>query len=663
MQKYRADIDGLRAVAILPVILFHAGFDVFSGGYTGVDVFFVISGYLITAIIAREIAEGRFSIINFYERRIRRIFPALFAMMALSYLAAALLFMPREFEDFGKSVMAATFFGSNIHFFNEAGYFDGPAEMKPLLHTWSLAVEEQFYILFPPLLMLLAAYCKGLIRSIVVTLAVLSLLISIWAVSNTPTAAFYLPHARAWELLLGSLLALGVFPEVNNRLLREGLGLFGIALIGWGVLTFSAETPFPGPSALFPCLGAALLIHTGNKQSSTLAARLLALKPFVFIGLISYSLYLWHWPMLVIAEYFKIDELTSLEASSILVASIVVSTLSWKFVEQPFRVKDGVFPRPRLFRMAGAAMAGALALGLVADLGDGVPARLKDEAARIAGFENSESPRHEECVANEDRWITPKKACVFGAEDTPPKSVVWGDSHAAAMIEGIGRVAAEHGQSVQLLGYGGCPPAVGLRRVEAGPDHKCPEYSAAVVDYLTTTPQIQDVILLWRHSIYVRGFTTDFGPAEGGESPLITLDGKGMLPPEERDKAYAAQISHTVRKLLNAGKHVTLVYPIPETGYHIPSTLARMAARGKDPASFTRPLAYYQQRHAFVFDLLDEQGKAAQISRVYPHKVLCDTTACQTWHENAPLYNDDDHLSLPGARHVATLFSPIFAAQ
>jgi peptidoglycan/LPS O-acetylase OafA/YrhL len=661
LRRHRADIDGLRAVAILPVILFHAGFSVFSGGFIGVDVFFVISGYLITAIIAAEVAENRFSILAFYERRVRRIFPALFTMMTFVYAAAWVLFMRQDFEGLGKSVTAATFFWSNILFYGKTGYFDGPAVMKPLLHTWSLSVEEQFYIVFPPLLMLLAARGSRRIAPTVAALAIISLLISTWAVSHAPTAAFYLPYSRAWELFLGSMLALRVFPELQHRLARETLGLGGLALIGWGIFAFSAQTPFPGLSALFPCVGTALLIHTGSDKADTLAARLLAFMPLVFIGLISYSLYLWHWPLLVFAEYLKIDELSPVESASVLAASIVISIASWKYVEQPFRRRDGAFPRPRLFRWAGVAMTTALGAGLLADLGEGIPARLSAEVARIDAFEDSRSPRQDQCLASEDRWINPRDGCRFGAENAMPRTVVWGDSHADAMIEGIGSVAAEHGQSVQLLAYAGCPPVTGLSQLGAGPHHKCPEYTAAVMDYLTNDHGLRNVILLWRQSAYVDGFNLDFGPAEGGPSPLVTRAGSGMLDPELRKKVYAEQIAVTVRALLDAGKHVTLAYPIPETGYDIPSTLARLAARGMDPASFARPFAYYQQRHEFVFEVLDGLGTPDRISRVYPHELLCDDAACITWREGAPLYYDDDHVSQPGARYLAELFAPLFA--
>jgi peptidoglycan/LPS O-acetylase OafA/YrhL len=223
---YRKDIDGLRAIAVVPVVLFHADLNVFSGGFVGVDVFFVISGFLITSLIGAEIKKDVFTVTSFYERRIRRIFPALFVVTMFSYILAFSLFMPEQFLEFGKSVVAATLFSSNILFWLESGYFDGPAEMKPLLHTWSLAVEEQFYIIFPIFLILIKRYFNCRWIAFILPLALISFIMSVWGVYHQPSATFYLAPTRAWELLLGSLLALGLFPPIGNRMVREALSMW-----------------------------------------------------------------------------------------------------------------------------------------------------------------------------------------------------------------------------------------------------------------------------------------------------------------------------------------------------------------------------------------------------------------------------------------------------
>lgn len=322
--RYRADIDGLRAVAVLPVVLFHAGFAAFGGGYVGVDVFFVISGYLITRIIAREVREGRFSVLSFYERRIRRIFPALAAVVLFSWFASAYLLLPSAFKDFSQSAAAAALFVSNLLFWRESGYFSPAADSKPLLHTWSLSVEEQFYLLLPLLLLLLRSRPKASRQLALGALAVASFGVSVWLVNGWPTAAFYFSGGRAWELLLGSLLALDGLPRPGNRRSTEALAAAGLGLIAWSVFAYTSFTPFPGWAALPPCLGAAMILLAGERGRSG-ASAVLSLAPIVWIGRISYSLYLWHWPLLVAAKLYKIEALTWQELMLWLTASFAAA--------------------------------------------------------------------------------------------------------------------------------------------------------------------------------------------------------------------------------------------------------------------------------------------------------------------------------------------------
>ena len=301
--KYRAEIDGLRALAVLPVILFHAGFEWFSGGFVGVDVFFVISGYLITTIIISEMAEGKFSIVNFYERRARRILPALFFVMAACLPFAWMWLTPPHLKDFGQSLVAVSTFSSNIHFWLESGYFDTGGELKPLLHTWSLAVEEQYYILFPIFLML--TWRLG-IKWILILLSIVffvSLGVAQWGAYNTPNAAFFLLPARAWELLVGVFAAfyLKYNTHLKSHSLNQALSLLGFGMIVYSIISFDKATPFPSLYALIPTIGTGLLILCAVPK--TFVHKLLSLKFIVGIGLISYSAYLWHQPLLVFARH------------------------------------------------------------------------------------------------------------------------------------------------------------------------------------------------------------------------------------------------------------------------------------------------------------------------------------------------------------------------
>ena len=338
MHSYRPDIDGLRALAILPVLFFHAGLGLFEGGYVGVDVFFVISGFLITRIIYGEIVAGNFSILKFYERRARRILPALFAVCLFSFVMAWWLFVPLDFKDFSRSLAAAMLFASNILFMDETGYFAAPSEIKPLLHTWSLAVEEQYYIVFPLLLAVAARFFKAYIGMFVILLLATSFVACVWATGYRPVYAFFLSPTRAWELLIGSVLAVGVLPVIDNRQMLNGLSVLGLGLVLGSIFLFSADTSFPGWQAAIPCIGAGLLIYV-NGSGETIGARILSFKPFVWSGLISYSLYLWHWPLIVFAKYHSGGELPSAALWGLIGLSVVAAALSWKFIEQPFRQK------------------------------------------------------------------------------------------------------------------------------------------------------------------------------------------------------------------------------------------------------------------------------------------------------------------------------------
>ena len=343
--KYRAEIDGLRALAVLPVILFHAGFEWFSGGFVGVDVFFVISGYLITTIIISEMAEGKFSIVNFYERRARRILPALFFVMAACLPFAWLWLTPNDLKDFGKSLVAVSTFSSNILFWKESGYFGAAAELKPLLHTWSLAVEEQYYILFPIFLMF--TWRLG-IKWVFILLSVvffISLGIAQWGAYNKPTASFFLLPTRGWELLIGVFAAfyLKYNTHLKSHISNQVLSLLGFVMIIYSIVEFDKTTPFPSLYALIPTIGTGLLILCAVPK--TLVYKLLSLKFIVGIGLISYSAYLWHQPLLAFARHRSFGDIPELILITLCVISLVMGWFSWRFVEKPFRSKTKVNSR------------------------------------------------------------------------------------------------------------------------------------------------------------------------------------------------------------------------------------------------------------------------------------------------------------------------------
>lgn len=342
--KYRTEIDGLRALAVVPVILFHAGFELFSGGFVGVDVFFVISGYLITTILVDDIENNRFSIVNFYERRARRILPALFFVMLVCIPFAWMWMIPSQMKGFSQSLVAVSLFASNILFWRESGYFDTAAEEKPLLHTWSLAVEEQYYVLFPVFLLFAWRFRKDRVFWMIVVMAVISLILSEWGWRNKATANFYLAPTRAWELFAGSIAAFVVQKHGVQK--SDVLSLLGLAAIVFAIFAYDESTPFPSVFALVPVVGVVLLVLFAEKE--TLTAKLLSTKAFVGVGLISYSAYLWHQPLFAFARIRLLEEPSEVLMVILSVSSLVLAVASWKYIETPFRRKTGFFSNKKI---------------------------------------------------------------------------------------------------------------------------------------------------------------------------------------------------------------------------------------------------------------------------------------------------------------------------
>ena len=473
--KYRADIDGLRAVAVLSVLGFHIGFSRFRGGFVGVDVFFVISGYLISSIIFADISNSRFTIAGFYERRIRRIFPALFAMLAVSGVVAVIYLLPTELVDYAKSMLAATASASNIYFWQHSGYFDSPTS-KPLLHTWSLAVEEQFYISFPLFLLLVRRFFPQRLRTAVVLLFFVSLVTSCVLVLNNPGAAFYMPYTRAWELLLGTLLSLGIFPHLRSAWFRNIATLGGIGMIMYSVLFYSHDTLFPGLSALVPCVGSAIIIWAGEAGGS-LVGLVLSWRPAVFIGLISYSLYLWHWPIIVLR---KIGMLLGSGAISFgahpallsahrfdmlieVVLSLLLAVLSWRFVECPFRSGPLRLAGRPLFVLAGGVVIVLLGSAAWTVHAQGFKARFSDRALQVAsaldGNDETRSLRTGTCFITTDYHFQKYDYETCLREDKNKKNyLLLGDSHSAMLWSALSS-ALQH-SNVMQASTAACEPAL-----------------------------------------------------------------------------------------------------------------------------------------------------------------------------------------------------------
>ena len=442
----RPDITGLRGLAIFLVLLFHLGTR-FRGGFVGVDVFFVISGYLITSVILADLAAGTFSFLSFYERRIRRILPAFLAMLILSTALAWRFLTPAELEAYARSQFAALFSVSNIFFRDQAGYFASPSTLTPLLHTWSLAVEEQFYIVFPLIIFLVYRVVPRRLALILCILAAMSFVASTITVAYNPNFAFFNAPLRAWELLIGAILAHGFLPRIHGLIYRNLAATIGLLAILWSALHYADGTLFPGLAALAPCLGAALIIAAGETGSSFVGA-ILSLRPVVFLGLISYSMYLWHWPLLVFQRtdqmLFAQTEMTFATKVIFTLVVIVLAALSWAFIEQPIR-RGRFRPPPRILVPAVASIVFLVAVTSIGlRTSHGFPNRFPLVAQRVGEFTNYDrgpSTRDGLCYLQPTAAFADFHAdpCLLQHRDRKSILLV-GDSHAAALYPGLRQV-------------------------------------------------------------------------------------------------------------------------------------------------------------------------------------------------------------------------------
>ncbi|MEE4350576.1 MAG: acyltransferase [Pacificimonas sp.] len=431
--QYRADVDGLRAIAVVPVMLFHAGIYPFSGGYVGVDVFFVISGFLITGILVDEMNAGSFSLIDFYERRARRILPALFVIMLACIPFAWAWMLPDPLENFGQSLLATALFSNNMLLYFTSGYWDLAAEFKPLLHTWSLGIEEQYYIVFP--IALLALLKAGLRTTLAVLFVILlaSLIAAEMALNQNPSASFYLLPMRAWELMMGALAAFYVRRQTPIQITTSVcnlLSLAGLLLIMLSVALFRPETPFPGLTALVPTMGTVLILLFSRQ--GTWCCRVLSLPLFVGMGLISYSAYLWHQPLLAFARIYSIEEPSLAIRFTLLVATVILAALTWKFVENPVRNRKR-FGKRWIWTGAAAGTAFFCAIGFFLHTTQGAPGRLYASAV----------PASADTYISYNMRVFERKANRFETEQ--PRMLVVGNSFARDFVNMLNETGSAKG--------------------------------------------------------------------------------------------------------------------------------------------------------------------------------------------------------------------------
>ncbi|HEY1838518.1 MAG TPA: acyltransferase family protein [Rhizomicrobium sp.] len=648
--RYRGDIDGLRAIAVLTVVFYHFGIPPFTGGFVGVDVFFVISGFLITSLIHAEMAQKRFSVAQFYERRIRRIFPALFLVLIAASVLSLVVLFPDDLRHFAQSLEATVVFGSNFLFRNTAGYWDIAARHKPLLHTWSLAVEEQYYVLFPAILYFAGKGGEWLQRATIAAIFIVSLALSIVIVHRDPTSAFYLLPYRAWELMLGGLIAVGGWAAPPNRIVREIFCAVGLALILYGVFAYSPETPFPGAAALAPCGGTALLIYAGQRE--TAVSSLLATAPMRGVGLISYSLYLWHWPMLVFARYALFGDLSALEKGGLIALSIALAALSWRFVELPFRKRTN-YSRRSIFILAAVATAIGFAAGFAINAAHGLPQRYPARIQKMLKVEGNEAvPKAYRCLATPSHFDADTMECRFGNRAAKaPSFALWGDSYAEMYMPVLAKAAIGRGKAGFLASHHACPPMLG---VASSKSRGCRRFNDHVLHEILADPNIKLVILTaaWAKS----AIGTPYGAEDSGDVYLTDAAHPRRGSTAQDRIVFAAGFARLMQAL--AAKNVAIISSLPEPGWEVPQTLARIALMHSQ-MDMRPTLAQFVARQKPVLAVFADAKAHYGVRVVYPHLVLCASGHCDVEKDGAALYRDSEHLTYPATWLMAPLLDPL----
>lgn len=638
---FRLDINGLRAWAVAAVVLYHFGVPGFSGGFAGVDVFFVISGFLMAGIVCSGLESGRFNIWGFYLARARRILPALIVLVVAVLVMGWFLLMPGDYQILGRHARESLLFTSNHRYLSEAGYFDTVSHAKWLLHTWSLSVEWQFYLIYPLVLLALVRWMprERVIQGAHILVLLISLVLCVLLTVKEPEKAFYWLPSRAWELLLGSCVYLfgrNFRPEPSVARLME---LTGVALIIASIVFIDSSMPWPGLLAVLPTLGAALLLLAKRQQSFWTGTTLAQ-----WLGARSYSIYLWHWPLVVALAYFELQATPSWIGLGI-ISSLVLGHLSFHWVENSSRrwlalrsnARAAIYLSTCLIIMAVTAQSVRRS---------GIPERLPEDVQLVDAERQNKNPRQDECLDDEAR-------CVYGGREV--EALVFGDSHADALVTAVAAAAPTDQGGVYFRGVSGCPFVFGAKRVD-GKGQGCERLSQEVLRDLPQLYPGKPVVLISRTTVYVMGRTV---LEESSGRPLLYFSKKY----DESTPEFLEEFKqHYVNSVCALSKEhpVYLLRPVPEMPVNVPRSMGREVLLGRS-VEVKLAMADYRERHAFTWSMQDAAVKKCGARILDPLPYLCDETFCYGSKDGLPLYVDDDHLSERGNRRLIPLFAQIFA--
>ncbi|KRR27867.1 hypothetical protein CQ14_08485 [Bradyrhizobium lablabi] len=623
--RYFPAIDGLRAIAVLMVLVFH--FDLLElsqGGFTGVDVFFVISGFLITSIISRQINADSFSLGSFYLNRIRRLAPALLATLLIVFLAGLVCLYPSNLIELSKQAIVAQTYVANIYYWRTVNYFGLDSSSAFLLHTWSLAVEEQFYLIYPLFLILIYRYARRHIWQIILAIFFLSFFLNVLFVQLKPEATFYLLPTRAWELLLGALIV-GLRARFTLRPLASQIaGVIGIGLIAWSLLGYQKAFYFPGYFALLPTIGAALVILASTGQT-TYFSSCMSNAAAAYIGKISYPLYLVHWPVHIFAARLMAESYNKPAKWFAFALSLAIASAIFHMVEEPVRTSRILRSARSLGTGYLAALAATAIICFWIYAGNGLPQRYAPEAIKLAGFaadKTGELP----CQFKSGK-IDLASFCKIGAADTKPTWLIYGDSHAWAAYGAFDKWLNTRGESAFFIFRHSCPPLQGIHLVH---NRGCFEFNNEVLEFLNRSPEIKNTLLV----------STWLQAREG----FLTTSETVSLPKEEAIALFKRQFPATVAHLRRMGLRVVIWEPLPGAKQSVPEALAKAYPNKPLTESLEFTSQQYRSKFDYFFDVL-EQSEPSIEATVSPSRALCRTGSCSATIEGRPAYFDNSHLA------------------
>ncbi len=633
--SYRRDIDGLRSLAVLFVLVFH--FELVTlgeGGFQGVDIFFVISGFLITSIILKQLQDGSFSFRSFYLKRIRRLAPALTVMLVLVMLAGGIFLLPEDYINLSKQLAATQFYYSNFFFWQNVSYFKLQADSTLLLHTWSLAVEEQFYLLFPVTLFVIHRYGKRYFWPIMLVGTLLSFACNIAFVTSKPELTFYLMPTRGWELLAGGLVVWIIrLPVFQSKILCEGLGFLGLVTVLYAVLAYTEEVLFPGYYALLPVIGSMLLILAGQQDVSV--SKIFKLRPLVYVGHLSYSLYLVHWPIHVFASQLLGDEYTIAWRLVMFALTFVTSMLLFHLIEDPIR-KGAIGDGGRQFFYYFAGLGLSLGLFLIIFLTGGLPSRFSERTLELASHVNDKASHVDACAYKERTSYEAGDFCRIGALETEPTWVIIGDSLAHALSPALDLWLKRRGQAALFMYRHACVPLIGVDQFRS--QGACASFNNNVYEFLLGQEQLRNVVLI----------STWLQIPEGG----LTHDAYTVLERDDVLALFQRQFRATMDQLQAAGKKTYVWAPLPTAKGDVPKTLAL----ADDFEQAQRRLEYtreeYERRFEFFFT--EARTSSAAIYRLLsPGDALCSSGRCRVYLQGHVIYWDSGHVTMSSSEFWA----------